>query len=59
MKKEIDKENLMFRFTQKTYTKFILSKYGIELKKFKVADFLYEDEEKSVLHSHEQRFNGR
>jgi hypothetical protein len=59
MKKGIDKSKYAFRFTQKDYKAFIISNYHVEIKKFKVAEFLYEDAEKGILNSHEQQFDGR
>jgi hypothetical protein len=59
MKKSPDKTEYGFRFTQQKYTAFILSNYGIEIKKYKVADFKYIDVEKPILNGHEQRFSGR
>jgi hypothetical protein len=59
MKKGIDKKKYVFRFIQKDYKAFIISEYDVEIKKFKVAEFLYEDAEKGILNSHEQQFDGR
>jgi hypothetical protein len=59
MRKSIDKNKYVFRFTQEQYRAFLLSNYGIVTAKIKVAAFLYEDEEKPALNSHEQQFDGR
>lgn len=59
MRKGIDKKKYVFRFTQKDYKAFIISNYDVEIKKYQVAEFLYEDVEKGILNSHEQQFDGR
>ncbi|MBV6484256.1 MAG: hypothetical protein KFKLKKLM_00750 [Flavobacteriales bacterium] len=51
LKKDIDKtknKNILFNFSQKTYKEFV-KKYGIEIKKFKKADFKYEEDELGIL----------
>jgi len=51
LKRDIDKtknKNILFNFSQKTYKEFV-KKYGIEIKKFKKADFKYEEDELGIL----------
>lgn len=58
MKKSINKDKYVFKFTQEKYTAFILSNYNIELKQYRTADG-FNDNEKPSLNSHEQQFDGR
>jgi hypothetical protein len=45
----INKQNIMFNFTQDAYKIFVKQKHTIEIKKFEKAAFKYEDTEKGIL----------
>ncbi|MCW2120548.1 two-component SAPR family response regulator [Flavobacterium sp. 7A] len=59
MKNEIDKKKYVFRFFQKDFKVFLISNYNVEIKKFQVAQFQYEDTEIGILNSLERQFDGR
>lgn len=55
LRKEVDKKNYTFTYTQEKFTALIQEKFNITIKKFAKAEYDF-DEQKSILHSLEDQF---